>query len=223
MLTTGALLTGACLQKETSRTLYLAPDGTVEWVTSETNVHSSETDAAKQIAEEQGYIGGVWTQTHGVARGLAALRPVGVVQTTVVRERRPFHVVTSANFASVDRVFARLFTEMGISTSASLVRGNGENTLRVMLDFSRQLNEGETPVSGLGDNIERLRIVLTDGRFATVSGFDVGDGSSATLSAEWLNEVEKAYERKAKIEFMLSWSVQLVTVQSSAPSHSSPC
>jgi hypothetical protein len=196
MLTTGALLTAGCLQKETSHTLYLAPDGSVEWVTSETNVRSTDSDAAKQIAEEQSYIGEVWVRTHGVARGLAALGPVGVVQTTVLRDRRPFHVVTSANFAAVDRVVARLFTEMGISTSGSLVRGNGENTLRIRLDFSRQLDERETPVSELGDNIEHLRIVLTDGRFATVSGFHVADGSSATLSAEWLDQVEKAYERK---------------------------
>ena len=208
MLTTGTLLTAGCLQKETSHTLYLAPDGSVEWVTSEANVRSTETDGATQIAEEQRYIGGVWVRTHGVARGLAVLGPVGVVQTTVVRERRPFHVVTSANFTAVDRVFARLFTEMGISTTASLVYGNGENTLRVRLDFSRQLDERETPVSELGDNIEHLRIVLTEGRFATVSGFDVADGTSATFSAEWLDQVEKAYERKGTIEFLLSWSVQ---------------
>jgi hypothetical protein len=208
MLTTGTLLTAGCLQKETSHTLYLAPDGSVEWVTSEANVRSTETDGAKQIAEEHGYIGGVWVQAHGVARGLAALGPVGVVQTTVVRDRRPFHVVTSANFTAVDRVFARLFREMGIYTSASLEHGTGENTLRVRLDFSRQLDEHETPVSQLGDNIEHLRIVLSDGRFGTVSGFDVADGTSATLSAEWLDQVEKAYERREAIEFILSWSVQ---------------
>jgi len=207
ILITGALLTAGCLQKETSHTLYLAPDGSVEWLTSETNVRSTETDAAKQMAEEQGYIGGVWVQTHGVARGLAALGPVGVVQTTVVRDRRPFHVVTSANFTALDRVFVRLFTEMGISTSATLERGADDNTLRVRLDFARQVEERETPVSELGDNIEHLRIVLTNGRFATVSGFDVVDGTSATLSAEWLDQVEKAYERKGMIEFMLSWSV----------------
>ncbi|HTH00485.1 MAG TPA: hypothetical protein VL882_09475 [Vicinamibacterales bacterium] len=207
MLATGSLLTAGCLQKETSHTLYLSSDGSVEWVTSEASVHSTETDPAKQMEEEQGYIGGVWLQSHGVARGLAALGPVGVVQTTVVRGRRPFHVITSANFTAVDRVFVRLFTEMAISTSASLEQSAAANTLRVRLDFSRQLEEHETPVSQLADNIEHLRIVLTDGRFGTVSGFDVVDGTTAALSAEWVEQVEKAYERKGAIEFRLSWSL----------------
>jgi hypothetical protein len=208
MLATGTFLAAGCLQKETSHSLYLAPDGSVEWVTSETNVHSTETDLGKQMGEEQAYIGAVWLQIHGVAQGLGALSPHGVVRTTVVRDRRPFHVVTSANFTAIDRVFERLFTDMGVTTSASLVGSGADNTLRVRLDFSRQLEEHETPVSQLGDNIEHLRVVLTDGRFGTVSGFDVVDGTSATLSADWLEQVEKAYERKGALEFTLTWSAR---------------
>ncbi len=208
MVSTASLLTVGCLEKETSHTIYLAPDGSAEWVTSEMSVRSNETDLAKQMAEEQAYIGAVWLQMHGVATALAALGPDRAVQTTVVRDRRPFHVVTTTNFTAIDRVFERLFTDLGVKTSASLERGAGENTLRVRLDFSRQLEEHETPVSQLGDNIEHLRIVLTDGRFGTVSGFDVVDGTSATLSAGWLDQVEKAYERKGTIEFSLTWSVR---------------
>jgi hypothetical protein len=36
----------------------------------------------------------------------------------------------------------------------------------------------------------------------------VTDGRSATLSADWLDRVEKADETKSAIEFALSWSVQ---------------
>ena len=50
--------------------------------------------------------------------------------------------------------------------------------------------------------------MLTEGRIGPVSGFDVTDGTSATLSDEWLDQVEKAYEAKGTIEFALSWSVQ---------------
>jgi hypothetical protein len=200
--------TVGCLQKETSHTLYLSPDASVEWVASEANVRSDEPEIAKRLAEEQSYIGGALLGAHGAARALAALDPQRPVRTIVVRDERPFRVVTTAEFRAVDRVFERLFTELGIDTVASVVRGADGNTLRVRLDFSHQVEEHETPVSQLGDNIEHLRIVLTEGRFGGATGFDVADGTSATLSAEWLNEAEKACERKGVIELALSWSGQ---------------
>jgi len=212
-LTIGALvattsLTAGCLQKETTHTLYLAPDGAVEWLVAEGNVHSDEGEIGKRLMEEQAYIGAALLGTHGAARGLAALDPQIPVRTTIVRDERPFLVLTSARFSSIDRVLTRLFAEMGVRTSATLVRGADENTLRVRLDFGRPLDGRETATSELGDNIEHLRIVLTEGRFGTVSGFDVTDGMSATLSADWLDRAEKASEAKSAIEFALSWSVQ---------------
>jgi hypothetical protein len=197
-----------CLQKETSHTLYLVPDGSVEWVVAEGNVHSDEAEVGKRLMEEQAYIGPALLGTHGVARGLAALDPQQPVRTTIVRDQRPFLVLTSARFASIDRVLTRLFAEMGVRTSASIQQGAAGNTLRVRLDFTRPLDEHQTAVSELGDNLEHLRIVLTEGRFGAVSGVAVTDGTSATLSADWLDRAEKASETKSTIELALSWSVQ---------------
>jgi hypothetical protein len=208
VLAVAAPLTAGCLQKETSHTLYLAPDGSVSWMASEANVYSDETEFAKRIVEEQTYLGAALLGTHGVARGLAALDPVSPVRTTVVRDERPYLVLTSARFASIDRVLTQVFTEIGIRSSPSVVREVNETALRVRLDFSQPLDEGETPVSQLADKIEHLRIVLTEGRFSAVTGFDVTDGMSATLSNEWLERAEKAYEAKSAIEFALTWSLQ---------------
>jgi hypothetical protein len=199
------LLTAGCLQKETSHTLYLAPDGSVAWVASEANVYSDETDLGKRIEEEQRYIGPALLGAHGVARGLAALGPQGAVRTTILRDERPFHVVTDARFRAVDRALERVFTEMGVKTSASLVREADRTILRVSLDFTRPLAERETPVSELFD-IEHLRFVLTDGRFGAVTGFDVTEGTVATLSHDWLDRAEKACNAKGTIEFTLSWT-----------------
>ena len=201
-------LAAGCLQKETSHTLYLAPDGSVEWIASEANVHSDEAEIGKRLIEEQGYIGAALLGTHGVARGLAALDPQMPVKTTIVRDERPYLVLTQARFASIDRVLQRVFTEMGIRSSASVVRGPDELTLRVRLDFSHPLDEKTTAVSELGDNLEHLRIVLTEGRFGAVSGFEVADGLSATLSSEWLDQLERANETKTSTELALSWNVK---------------
>jgi hypothetical protein len=201
------LLTAGCLQKETSHTLYLAPDGAVAWVTSEVNVHSDEADLGKRMAEEQRYIGPALVGTNGVARGLAALGPQSGVRTTVLRDERPFHVVTDTRFRAVDRVFERLFSQMGVRTSASLVHDGDQVTLRVTLDFGHSVEARETPVSELFDEIDQFRFVLTEGRFGAVTGFDVSDGTSARLSHDWLERAEKASDGKKTIEFALSWTV----------------
>ena len=207
VLSGALLMTAGCLQKETSHTLYLAPDGSATWVTSETNVHSDETEPGKRIAEEQRYIGPALLGTHEVARGLAAVGPQTAVRTTVLRDERPFHVVTDARFQAVDRVLLRVFTEMGVKTAASLVQENDRITLRVSLDFSKAVAGRETPVSSLFE-VDRFRFVLTDGRFGLVTGFDVTEGTVATLSPDWLERAEKASEAKGTIEFTLSWATE---------------
>jgi hypothetical protein len=201
------LMTAGCLQKETSHTLYLAPDGSVEWVTSEVNVHSDETDPGKRLAEEQQYIGAALVGTNDVARGFDALGPQSAVRTRVLRDERPFHVVTDAHFRATDRVLERLFTEMGVRTSASLVQDADQVTLRVRLDFGRPLDERETPVSALFDDIDHVRFVLTEGHFGAVTGFDVTEGVSAMLSSDWLERAEKACDAKGTIDFALSWTI----------------
>ena len=206
-LALGSVLLTGCLQKETTHTIYLAPDGAAAWVVSEMNVRSDEKDAGKRIEEEQRYIGAAMLGAHDAARALAALGAQGPVRTTVLRDDRPFHVVTDARFSRIDRVLERLFLEMGIRSSAALVQDGEQTGLRVRLDFSRPLEEKETPVSELAGAIEAFRFVLTEGHFGAASGFDVTDGVSARLSRDWMDRAEKAYEAKGTTEFALSWSV----------------
>jgi hypothetical protein len=182
--------------------VYLSPDGGVSWVVSESNVHSDEKEVASRLQEEQRYVGAALLGAHDAARALAALRPLGPVRTTIVRDERPFHVITDARFERIDRVLERLFMKAGIHSIASFVDDADSMTLRVRLDFSAQ-NEPDDAVDALTD-IEHFRFVLTAGRFSDATGFDVSD-SSATFSREWLDRADKAYEEKRPIEFALSW------------------
>ena len=135
------------------------------------------------------------------------------MRTTILRDERPFHVVTDARFRAVDRALERVFTEMGVKTSASLVREADRTILRVSLDFTRPLAERETPVSELFD-LDHLRFVLTEGRFGAVTGFDVTEGTVATLSHDWLDRAEKACDAKGTIEFTLSWTTIRLLIDS---------
>lgn len=117
-------------------------------------------------------------------------------------------MVTEGRFTAVDTVLERLFKESGIQTDASLTSSGDTVTLRVKLDFSRELEERDTPLSKLLDDFDLFQFVLVEGRFGPVNGFDVTEGSRATLSKEWLERAEKAYDAKGALEFALTWNVR---------------
>ena len=90
------LAPAGCLQKETTQNLYLSADGSVRWTVEETNVYSDEADAGARFTEEQLYIGPALIGAHRAALALQALGPDAPIRTTVVRDERPFHVLTSS-------------------------------------------------------------------------------------------------------------------------------
>ena len=203
-LVAACLATAGCLQKDVTHTLYVSLDGAVAWVASEANVYSDEKDPGRRIAEEQAFLGPVLLGAHDAAAGFAALGADGRVRTTIVRDERPFHVVTEARFARIDRLLERLFTKAGVTSSARFVTDGNEAALRVRLDFAREL-VADPAIAPLLD-IEHLRIVLTDGEFGAVSGFDVTDSRFATFSPDWIARAETASDAGGTIEFALAWT-----------------
>ena len=200
-----ALATAGCLQKETTHTLYLTADG-LTWVAAEANVHSDETDPGKRAAEEQSYIGPALLGAHPVARGLQALGPDTLVRTTVVREERPFHVITEARFARADYVLERLFADNGLPARVSMTQDDGQTSLRVRFDFSRQMVERDSPAAALLEDIERFVFVLPEGRFIAGGGFEVPDRAKARLSKEAFDAIEEAIAARRPIELTLLWT-----------------
>ncbi len=200
------MLNAGCLQKETTHTLYLAPDGGLTWTASEAQVYSDESDPGKRAAEEQGFIGPALLGTHRVARGLQLLGPDTLVRTSVLREERPFHVVTEARFGRADRVLERLFAESGIPGRVTLTQDGMRAALRVHFDFSRQMVDRDTPVASLLEDIEHFVFVLQEGSFVAGGGFDVPDRARARLSRQSFDAIEAAITARRSIELTLAWS-----------------
>lgn len=201
-----ALVAAGCLQKETAHTLYLSPDGSMKWVAVESEVYSDETDPGARFTEEQRYIGAALVGTHPVALGLKELNPSTIVETTVLRDERPFHVVTKAGFARADRALERLFVESGVAASVRLTSDGRRSTLRFEFDFSRDLAERESPVTVLLEELEDFTFVLTEGAFIAGGGFEVRDRAGrARISGDWLKLADEAVEGKRKIELVLAW------------------
>jgi hypothetical protein len=199
-------LSSGCLRKDTTHTLYLSPDGSVRWVAIESDVWSDETDPASRLAEEQRYLGAALLGAHPIAMGLQALRPDVPVTTTVIREERPFHVVTTAGFGRADRMLERLFTASGVTAAAKMSFDGGRSTLRIHFDFRAGTDERASAATVLLEELEDLRFVLTEGRFIGGGGFDVPvRGGAATLSGEWLSAAEDAMEARRTIDLVLAW------------------
>jgi hypothetical protein len=198
-----ALSMTACLEKETTHTMYLAPDGAVTWTAFERNVRSDQSDTAKRDAEESEYLAGALGGTNDVARGLAAL-DASRVRARVLRRDRPFTVMTEAAFDSVEALANRIIAECGLTGDAYISREDGAVTLHAHLDF-RAVDDGEentSPVMALVEEMSAYRIVLTEGRFVGAAGFALNnDATIATPIAVSEEEVKD----KGVLDVSLTW------------------
>jgi hypothetical protein len=187
----------ACLDKETTHTLYLSPDGQVAWVTFESHVRSDRKDAPSRNTEEAEYLTAALAGTNDVARGLGALEP-DLVRTRVLRRERPFTVMTEARFSSVEALANRIMAAFRIPGDAYISRDGDAVTLHVHLDLRAVESETEdagpendSPVAALLGEIASYRIVLTEGSFSDPVGFTLnGDGTAATPVAPSDEEIK---------------------------------
>jgi hypothetical protein len=198
-----ATLATGCLQKETTHTLCLSPDGQVTWIAVEGSVHSDTTEPAGRRSEEQKYLAAALAGEHEVALALEALAPSGEVRTTVIRSDAPFFVVTEAKFPSVDTVMARLLEDAPGIVSARVAREGRRSTLIVDIDLGADVPEREGPLTAILQDLDRLRLVMAEGRFVSAAGFDIGGGgTTASVSEDWLERVEK---ESGPVRMTLTW------------------
>jgi hypothetical protein len=203
-----ALVVSGCLRKETRHTLYLSEDGEVRWLVEESGVASDHDDEGRRLEEEQAYIFPALTGSHPAARGLQALEPVVPIRTTVLRDERPFHVVTEARLARIDQTIERLFRACGVKASAALAAEGPVTRLHLRLDFTRPVEERETPALVLLEEFADYRFVLTTGRFVAGGGFDVLDRSAAALSRDAMARLDAAIAAQEVVEFVLTWRLE---------------
>jgi hypothetical protein len=193
-----AMLTAACLQKSTTHTAYLSPDGRVAWMAVENDVYSEST------AEEQEYLAAAAGGRHQMALALEALSPAGSVRTRIVRDEAPFVVITDATFDSIQAVMQRLVDGIPGANSVSLITDGRRSTLTIDFDFAADVPATDGPIDTILADLEHLRIVMTEGRFVSAIGFDVS-GPVATFSPQWMDEAEKTSDAGGTIRLALSW------------------
>lgn len=207
MVLAATAATAGCLQKDTTHTLYLSPDGRLSWIVVEASVRSDESDAARRHAEEQKYIIAATTASHGVGRGLAALDPARL-ETRILRNERPFFVVTEAQYGSIEAAARRLLAELQVPGDVTMTTAGTVTSFVVRADVGTAMESDthspETAIEGLAEDLEQYSIVLTEGRFVAATGFALRDNNTRAVPVEtpW----EKISANGGILEMSLAWT-----------------
>jgi hypothetical protein len=203
-----ALLTAACLQKDTASTIYLRQDGSFDWVILEQNVRSDERDDSARLAEEARYLDGVSRGDSGMVDSLLNLGATDV-RVRWLRSRRPYAVMTDARFDNLAAVFDRALAPCGVPYESAITETEGVTTWRLHIDVGPEgsrLDQGGgedcgRSLDGLTDALD-LTIVLESGTFTAATGFTIKGTDTAALD-------EKTIEERVKttgiVKLSLSW------------------
>jgi hypothetical protein len=179
-----ALLGTGCLVKEDLATWYLEPGGSVTWSAMEKDVHSDAENANDQQIEEANYVEAVRLLNHPMARGFAELGARDV-RTRILRGSAPFTVVTEARFPSIAFLGDQIIQRTGLAGTSTISHDETGSTWTFSVRDPHAPNGVEKPdddLSALTVGLDRLAVVLTDGRFVQAKGFQLsGDGRTATM------------------------------------------
>jgi hypothetical protein len=197
-----AALTAGCLQKESTQTWYLSPDGGVTWTADELNVRSDAKDPIARDQEERDYLQAIQADNHDVAAALRLL-DARTVRTRVLRSERPFHVTTDARFTSVQTLIAKMLDELHVPGDATVMNEGSQTTLRVRINVAQGTsNDDDSALDAFGADSKTFRIVLTSGAFVDAKGFTLLNGNTEARLDE---RTGGASVQNGVIELMLAW------------------
>jgi len=202
------LLTAACLQKDTTSTIYLRPDGSFDWAILEQNVRSDERDESARLAEEAKYVDAVSRGDSGMVNSLLALGAQDV-HVRWLRGTRPYGVMIDARFDSLASVFDRLLAPCEVPYESAITKTEGVTTWRLRIDVGPEdsrLEQGGgedcgDSLNGLTDALE-VTIVLESGTFTAATGFIIKGTDTAAVDEKTIEENVKS---TGIVELSLSW------------------
>ena len=201
-----ALMTTACLVKDTTQTIYLEPDGSVTWTVLQKDVRSDSQKAEDRAREEGEFVTAVRAERHPVALAFGRLDPMSV-RTHVLRAEWPYAVLTQARFARLDWLMAQW---VGVQGTSTLERQDGTTrwdlTVNPESDSSASKDKEEAGDDALSDSFEHCRFVLVAGRFTSAVGFELSsDGRVATIQFPDHQESDDTASAKP-LHFSLIWT-----------------
>ena len=202
-----AAMTGAtgCLVKQTTHTIHLSPEGTVDWVVIEREIRSDERNPAERVREERDLLAAARLGTHPVAEAFGLLGP-STIETMVYRDERPLLVVTRAQFDRLDWLGRRILERTGVPGESRLEATPGGMKWTFVAGPEQtddgSSDDGAEPLGALVEDAQAYRIVLTAGRFVDTVGFEIVDGGTGAV----FDEDKAEDEEPDRVVLSLTWT-----------------
>lgn len=197
------LWTAGCLLKDETTTWYLEPTGAVTWSVAEQDVRSDAQTTIDRDNEELTYITAARARTHPMARGFAQLGSTEI-RTRILRDTAPYSVVTEAKFLSLESLGQQLIVHLGLVGTSFITREAGATTWTFSVRDPHAEDAVARPdddLSALTNDLDGLKVVLVQGKFAGVRGFHLSpDARIATI-----DDLSKADEN-ATLVLQLRWT-----------------
>ncbi len=205
-----AVATGACLQKDTTSTLYLDPSGRVEWMVLERDVRSDSDDPKTIRDEETAYLEALRTDDHPVAAAFVALGGQAVT-TQAIRTSRPYASAVQGEFTSLTALVAPLLDACQVPYDADIQAVGDDTTWTLSLDVGPDGNpvtpDGcSEPFEGLLEAMD-VTIVLTSGHFTRAQGFTLSGDTRATID-DGATKPDALARTGGRLVFSLSWTTR---------------
>ncbi len=197
-------LFSGCIETDETRSFYIAPDGKVDVVIYQDNVHASDSDKGPQ--ELQDWFRKIKSKQSDEAK---KLKETGAkdVQVVLVRKTPPYAAVISATYNSVEE-FGRLFDlnrEGGEGTVTLEKEGPTRRLVFQAKDSGKQVPQKKVTADDPG-NYDRLwKFIPVEGRITQADGFILSkDKKSCLLNLPKLDGMKKTREG---YPFSIRWNV----------------
>jgi len=197
---------GACIEKDTSTTIYIRNDGTIEWAVLDQNVRSNEEDSGKRFDEERTYIDDILGGIDRLTKGFRTLGGTNI-KSVVLRDRAPFATLRSADFEHLNQVWERGFESCQVPHRLSLKTDGVVTTwtLAIQVDPEPESSDScnsEAIEALLSDSSEHLRIMLESGTFVSATGFTITNSDTAEVQDIDSDTIKK---NEGWVVFSLTW------------------
>ena len=180
LLVSGSLM--GCLTEETTYSVYLKPGGSTTVGMLQTDIRSDGKTAQARLTEETEFLMKARANAHSAAELLSELGAHSI-QTTILREERPYAVYTEGRLASIEMLIREILADE--SDGWALISFEiVESEARLTVSCEGQLNseDASTGCDAFYDVFSDTPLILTEGQFIRATGFEINDsGTHATV------------------------------------------
>jgi hypothetical protein len=200
-----AVLSAACIKRESAATWYIDPAGRVTWSILERDIRSDSAARGDRDAEEAQFIAAVKSNQHGAAKGLSRLG-ASQLKVTILQEKPPFTVLTEGQFPGLDDMGQRLITRFGLSGASEVIRDGNTWTWSMHISDPKASSGPESDSDEFADLLgDRLTVALREGRFLSATGLALdNEGRIATLKSD----DKLTADENGVMRFQLRWEIK---------------